>query len=287
MANPAKVDVAGTYYIMAKKNDGCGIVKPVDVKIGETPTVVIDNPTGCGKINIAAAGITAGSTPGIAYSYWQDAGATVPLTDLNNITSSGTYYLMAASTSGCSVIRPIDVTVNPLPVFTVTDPAPVVYPVQTVDITSAVNPINGVTYTYWLDSLTKKAVSNPRAINKRGRYFIRATNQFGCSAIKGVNANIIPPPEPIVYIPNAFTPNGDGLNDLLTVKLIGETSITQLRVYNRWGQLVYDDPDLSHQWNGKLKGIDLPAGVYVWTISGMDTYNKKPFARKGMITLIK
>lgn len=286
LPNPSAIDTSGTYYIMAKKNGGCGIVKPVNVKIGAIPNITVDNPMGCGKVNIAEAGITAGTTESIGYSYWQDPAATVSLPD-NIITASGTYFIMASGSSGCSIIRPISVTVNPFPVFTVTDPAPVVYPVQSVDITSAVNQNIGLTYTYWLDSLTKKPVSNPKIITKRGRYFIRATNEFGCSVIKAVNAAIIPPPEPIVYVPNAFTPNNDGINDVFKISIIGETSITQLKIFNRWGQLVYDDPNLSHQWNGKLKGIDLPAGVYVWVIGGVDTYYKKPFSKKGTVALIR
>ena len=175
----------------------------------------------------------------------------------------------------------------PIPDFTVTDPSPVVYPVLTVDLTTAVNQNASLVFTYWLDSLTRKPVINPRAIDKRGRYFIRGTNEFGCTLIKPVNAVIIPPPEPIVYTPTGFTPNNDGLNDLFKVKIIGEININHFRIYSRWGQLVYDDPNLSHNWNGKLKSTELPLGVYIWLLDGFDTYFKKPFNRKGLITLIR
>ena len=287
LPNPKVIDASGTYYIMGVKPRGCGIIKPVNIMIGEIPNIIIHNPTACGKIDLTDASVITGSTPGIDYTYWIDATSTSSLIDPKNINTSGTYYIRATATSGCSITRPVSVTVNPFPVFTVTDPLTVVYPVQTVDITSSVNQNAGLTYTYWLDSLTRKPASNPQAINKRGRYFIRATNEFGCSIIKAVNAVIIPPPEPIVYVPNAFTPNNDGLNDLFKIKIIGETSIIQLRIFNRWGQLVYDDPNLSHQWSGKIKGIEFPAGVYVWILSGVDTYYKKPFTKKGTITLVR
>lgn len=287
LPNPNAIDISGTYYIMGAKNGGCGAVKPVDVKIGEVPNILIHNPTGCGKVDLTDAGVTLGSTPGISYTYWMDAVATVSVADPNNITVSGTYYIMASSSSGCSIIRPVSVTVNPIPDFIVTDPAPVVYPVMTIDITSAVNQNTGLVYTYWQDSLTRKPVINPRAVDKRGRYFIRATNEFGCSLIKPVNAVIIPPPEPIVYVPTAFTPNNDGLNDVFRIKIIGEISVNHLKIYNRWGQFVYDDPNLNRHWNGKLKGIELPVGVYIWILDGFDTYFKKPFAQKGLITLLR
>jgi gliding motility-associated-like protein len=287
LPNPNAIDISGTYYIMGIKNGGCGAVKPVDVKIGEVPNIVIHNPTGCGKVDLTDASVTSGSTPGISYTYWMDAAATVSLPDPNAVTVSSTYHIMASASSGCSIIRPVLVTVNPIPDFIVTDPAPVVYPVMTIDLTSAVNQNADLTYTYWLDSLTRKPVINPRAVDKRGRYFIRVTNEFGCCLIKPVNAVIIPPPEPIVYAPTAFTPNNDGLNDLFKIKIIGEVNTSHFRIYSRWGQTVYDDPNLSHYWNGKLKGTELPVGVYIWILDGFDTYFKKPFAQKGLITLIK
>lgn len=287
LLTPKAIDKGGTYYIKGYKDGSCEIIKPVVVKIGVIPNIVIHNPTGCGKVDLTEPAVTAGSTAGIGYTYWADAAATISLPDMNNITVSGTYYIKASSTSGCAIIRPVLATVNPLPDFTITDPKPVTYPVTTIDITTAVNHTIGLSYTYWLDSLTRKPVGNPRAVDKRGRYFIRATNEFGCSTIKGVNAIILPPPQPIVYVPNAFTPNNDGINDVFRIKVIGETSINHLKIYSRWGQLVYDDPNFNHKWNGKLKGTELPAGVYVWILDGTDTYYKKSFAHKGLITLVR
>jgi gliding motility-associated-like protein len=287
LLNPAAVDKSGTYYIMASKTGTCDILKPVDVKIGAVPDIRIHDPSGCGRVDITDTSVTSGSTPGLFYSYWSDAAATIPLNNVASITSSGTYYILSSSSLGCSVPKPINVTVNPFPVFTVADPPSVVYPVQTIDLTTAVSQSANLSFTYWLDSLTRKPVNNPRAITKRGRYFIRGTNEFGCSTIKGVNANILPPPSPIVYAPNAFTPNGDGLNDLFKIKIIGETSVHLLKIFNRWGQVVYDSPDMTKFWGGKLKNLDLPTGVYVWTLAGLDTYYKKPFMAKGLITLVR
>lgn len=285
--NPSAVTVSGTYYIRAITNNGCPAVKRVDVKIGAIPNIIIRNPTACGKVDLSDEDITTGSTPDLSYSYWLDAAATIPVPDPTNITLTGTYFIMASSPSGCSLTYPVMITVNPIPDFIVTDPKPVNYPVQTIDITLGVNQNTGLTYTYWLDSLTRRPLASPKAVDKRGRYFIRGTNEFGCSTIKPVNANIIPPPEPIVYVPTGFTPNNDGLNDIFKIKIIGEAAVHHLKIYNRWGHLIYDDPDMKRNWNGKLKGIDLPNGVYVWILGVTDTYHKKYFAHKGLITLIR
>ena len=98
---------------------------------------------------------------------------------------------------------------------------------------------------------------------------------------------VVAPPEARVYVLNGFTPNNDGLNDLFKIKIVGEVNIHHFRIYSRWGQLVYDDPNLSHYWNGKLKSTELPAGVYIWLLDGFDTYFKKPLNHKGLITLVK
>ncbi len=287
LANPNAIDKSGTYYIRGVLNGGCGAVKPVDVKIGAIPNITINDPTGCGKVNLTDASFISGSTPDISYTYWTDAVTTASVADPTNIILTGTYYIVATSTSGCKIIRPVVVTVNPFPSFTVTDPPPVYYPVLTVDLNTSVNQNPSLVYSYWLDSLTRKPVINPRAVDKRGRYFIRATNEFGCTLIKPVNVAIIPPPEPIVYAPTGFTPNNDGLNDLFKIKIIGEININHFRIFSRWGQLVYDDPNLSHNWNGKLKSTELPLGVYIWVLDGFDTYFKKPFTHKGLITMVR
>jgi gliding motility-associated-like protein len=287
LTNPTSIDKSGTYYIMASKNGGCGAVKSVDVKIGEVPNIIINNPSGCAKVDLTHASVTSGSTFGIKYTYWLNATATLALPNPDNITKSGTYFIKATASSGCSLIRPVIVTVNPFTDYIVTDPLPVEYPVLTIDLTQAVNQNSGLSFTYWFDSLTRKPVSNPKAVDIRGIYHIRGTNEFGCSIVKAVNAVIIPPPNPIVYAPTAFTPNNDGLNDFFKIKIVGETSINHLKIYNRWGQIVYADPDLNRQWNGRLKGIELPTGVYVWILDGFDTYNKKSFSQKGLITLIR
>jgi gliding motility-associated-like protein len=287
LTNPTAVAVAGTYYIRAIKPGSCGIIKPVELKIGEVPTFIINHPVACGKVNLTDEDVTAGSTFGLFYSYWMDALATIILKDPENIKATGTYYIMASSSSGCSIIRAVNITVHPIPTFTVVDPSPAVYPVMTIDLTTAVNNNIGLTYTYWLDSLTRKPVSNPRAVVKRDRYFIRGTNEFGCIYIQPVNAIIIPPPEPIVYVPTAFTPNNDGLNDDFKIKIIGETSVNHFRIYNRWGQIVYENKDMTKSWNGKFKGVEIPSGVYIWMMDGIDTYFKKPFTQKGLVTLIR
>lgn len=287
LPNPSTINTSGIYYIKAASTAGCSMVKPVNVKIGTIPNLMLHDPVACGQANLTAPAITFGSTPNLTFTYWQDALTTIGLQNPSAVMQSGTYYITGTSDTGCSISHPISVTINPVPVFTVTDPKPVKFPVTTIDITSAVQPTSGIIFSFWQDSLAQKPVASPSVIDKAGTYYIKGTNEYGCSTIQPVKADIIPSPEPVIYAPNAFTPNNDGLNDGFKIKVLGEITIRHFKIFNRWGQVVYDDPDLSHIWNGKYKGEELPMGAYVWALDGYDEYYKRAFTKNGIITLIR
>jgi gliding motility-associated-like protein len=285
--NPGAVDTAGTYYIKGIGSTGCSTIRPVNVKIGAIPIVLIHNPTGCGSVDLTNASITTGSTTGITYTYWADAAATISLTNANAITLSGLYYIKATHVSGCSIIKPVTVTINPVPVFTVRNPSPVKFPVTIVDITTSVSPDNSLVFSYWLDSTTRKRVANPEAVDKRGTYYVKGTNIYGCSMVKPINVVIIPSTDPVIYAPNAFTPNNDGLNDMFKIKALGELTIHHFKIYNRWGQVIFNTADISNSWNGKFTGNDQPMGTYIWYLDGYDEYYKKNFTKNGAVTLVR
>ena len=91
---------------------------------------------------------------------------------------------------------------------------------------------------------------------------------------------------PAFYIPSAFTPNGDGRNDVFHFVAIGMTQIHFFRVYSRFGQLVYDSSDPHQGWDGSVNGKQQATGTYVWMIEGKD-YMGNLVARKGTVTLIR
>ena len=92
----------------------------------------------------------------------------------------------------------------------------------------------------------------------------------------------------VPYIPNAFTPNGDGLNDRFTILGIPYEQITKfsLRVFNRWGQMIHTSSDIREGWDGTYNGQLCQEGVYVWSIYYEDN-KKKPVTNKGIITLLR
>ena len=86
----------------------------------------------------------------------------------------------------------------------------------------------------------------------------------------------------VPYIPNAFTPNGDGLNEKFKILGIPYEQITHfnLQIYNRWGQMIYTSNDIREGWDGTWNGENCPEGVYVWSIYYQDS-KKKPVTNKG------
>ncbi|MEO8413188.1 MAG: gliding motility-associated C-terminal domain-containing protein [Ginsengibacter sp.] len=288
LPNPGKVAVSGTYYIKGVSNsNGCSATAPVNVKIGPVPDVIIHDPTSCGMADLTAAGISSGSTTGLTYTYWMDAAASVSLLRPDAIFTDGTYYIKASSDLGCSVVEPVVVIIKPIPVFTVTTPPVVSYPVLTVDITNTVVPVAGLLLSFWNDSLGIKTLPDPALIDKSGVYYIKATNSFFCTLVKPVTVKIIPSPDPIIYVPTAFTPNRDGLNDIFKIKVLGEISLESFKVYDRLGRMLFNSSDPGTGWDGSFKGIEQPTAVYVWVLDGYDEYYKRNFIKKGMITLIR
>ncbi|MDR2962900.1 MAG: gliding motility-associated C-terminal domain-containing protein [Bacteroidales bacterium] len=87
-------------------------------------------------------------------------------------------------------------------------------------------------------------------------------------------------------LPQAFTPNGDGNNDIAFVRGWGIKEFLELRIYNRWGQLIFESNDLNHGWDGRYNGKDQPMETYSYTIRYIDSKNENQFV-KGYITLLR
>jgi gliding motility-associated-like protein len=92
----------------------------------------------------------------------------------------------------------------------------------------------------------------------------------------------------IPYIPNAFTPDGDGLNDRFRITGLPPENITafNMQIYNRWGQMVFSTNDILEAWDGKSKGEVCPEGIYTWVIYYIDN-RKTRVSNKGSIMIVR
>jgi gliding motility-associated-like protein len=92
----------------------------------------------------------------------------------------------------------------------------------------------------------------------------------------------------VPHIPNAFSPNSDGVNDKFRILGLPVENITNFnfQVYDRWGQMVFNTSDIEDAWDGTFKGRECPAAVYIWIIYYIDK-NKAKISNKGTVTLVR
>jgi gliding motility-associated-like protein len=88
-----------------------------------------------------------------------------------------------------------------------------------------------------------------------------------------------------IILPNAFSPNNDGLNDIFELEGI-YISQFKISVYNRWGELVYYSDNIKQAWDGKMNGEHLPEGIYVYRIEAVDTIGE-PLVLQGTISILR
>lgn len=99
-------------------------------------------------------------------------------------------------------------------------------------------------------------------------YVVRGYTPLGCESFDTINIQVYQAPE--IYLPNAFSPNNDGLNDLYLGTLIGIREFKYLKIFNRYGQEVFSTPDPMKGWDGTWKGKKVSSGTYVVMARGID-----------------
>jgi gliding motility-associated-like protein len=142
----------------------------------------------------------------------------------------------------------------------------------------------GVLYQWWPPTyLSDPSIPDPISLPDHDiRYILKAYTPAGCPSYDTISIRVFKGPE--IYVPTAFTPNGDGLNDLLHVIPIGVT-LDYFRVFNRWGQRVFETIDPKKGWDGLVNGY-LNPGNYTWIVSGRD-FNRQLIRKTGIVTLIR
>jgi gliding motility-associated-like protein len=121
-------------------------------------------------------------------------------------------------------------------------------------------------------------------------YAATAVTPYGCVAKDTISFKVFCENSQ-VFVPNAFTPDGDGINDMLMVRARGINKVRYFRIFNRWGEMVFErynfqPNDQSNGWDGKYKGQDSGPAVYVYMLE-VECSNGTPFTYKGNITLVK
>lgn len=153
--------------------------------------------------------------------------------------------------------------------------------------TSFINTSVGATSYSWDfgDGSSSSEKDPTKQFVKSGNYRVCLTafNQYNCkdTVCKTIEALV----RPILDMPTAFSPNGDGSNDVLFPRGFSVKTM-HLQIYNRWGEMVFESTSMSQSWDGKYKGVDQPMEAYAYILTA--TFEDgTPFSKKGNVTLVR
>lgn len=202
---------------------------------------------------------------------------------------AGSYDVVVTDANGCMAFENyqiIDTSVFIILNAQIADDT--VYEGQSVQITST-NLGQGFYYSWNPPTgLNSPTIHNPIATPLvTTEYILTVTDDFGCIFFDTVFIFTIDVTceEPYIFVPNAFTPDNDGLNDILYARSSVGYEV-DLKIYDRWGEKVFETTDLNNGWDGTFKGMKCDPGVFTYYLN-LVCYNKETFKKKGNITLIR
>jgi gliding motility-associated-like protein len=202
--------------------------------------------------------------------------------------ASTTYTALVTNPSGCSLRVDIPVTVleNSLALVATATPDSIL-PGEQAQLLATFDP----DYTYqWSppNTLNNAFIHNPTAAPvQTTTYEVTATDRQGCTTAASVTVLVraIECREPYIYIPNGFSPNGDGKNDVLYVRGTGIDEM-ELIIYNRWGEKVFETSKQDLGWDGTFRGKLLKPDVYAYYMR-VRCFNGQDYVKQGNITLLR
>jgi gliding motility-associated-like protein len=210
--------------------------------------------------------------------YLSNATAAAPV--IHPITTQS-YSIIATSADGCKDTLYYTATVYPGAVFNMPDSV-TIFPGESYEI----NPQTNCTHFSWTPAgaLTGKYISNPVATPEVSTlYRVTGVTEYGCVAKDSILINVND--GAIIELPNAFAP-GRGVNDEFKIIKRGIATLNYFRIFNRWGNLVFETKDINEGWNGAYKGVPQPVGVFVYQVEAQ-TQGGKIVRKQGNVTLLR
>lgn len=204
--------------------------------------------------------------------------------------SSGTYEAKFQNAFGCDSLVQLHLMVLPNIQLTVVPDSLLMEYRERATITTKVNPNAEVVNYLWAptEGLSCHNCNNPViTADKDVNYTITAFDFFGCSDTSKLKIKLR---DPEFYVPNMFSPNGDGINDLFFV--YGKNIVElKLKIFNRWGEKVFETNDMKIGWDGTQNGKELPPDVFVYLVEAKFANGVEPksykLKHKGSLTLVR
>ncbi|WP_301929042.1 gliding motility-associated C-terminal domain-containing protein [Ferruginibacter sp.] len=204
-----------------------------------------------------------------------------PLTLPGSVTGAGSYQLIVKTNQGCLDTATVNLDVLPKVIAGAgkDDNAEYNAPYQ----------LNGTGNGQfeWSppEQLSNPFIANPTVkLTADETFTLTVKNELGCTAHDTVKLRVLKGPG--FYVPNAFSPNGDGLNDRFRPTAVGISNLEYFRIFNRYGDIVFETSNVGEGWDGTYKGIKQNIGNYVWMIKGTDRLGRVKML-KGNVVLVR
>ena len=268
----------GLYNVQITDVNGCKALRD-SIKVGLDSTGFAKlgpNQLKCAGSPVSLAPVDP-DQPGNVYQW--STGAT---TRAISVTQTGSYSIVVRNTqNGCVGHSNVQVNDRPAPVFALTKEA-VLCEGDREKAQLAVSGAPGLRYLWTTSNDTSRTIT----VTQAGQYGIRVTDPQGCTAT--ATARVQNLCEPRVNIPDAFTPNSDGQNDVLQV-FTAYVSDYEFRIYNRWGEVIFVSNNPEQKWDGTYRGSTYPSMLYPYIITyKSESFPERPrVVKRGSVLLIR
>lgn len=270
-----QVTATGSYIAVAYNgpDKDCFAADTIEITLRKPPAFAMSDTLMCKDSSIVL------TAPGLTWRefLWNTGETTRSIT----VSQPGTYYVQVKNGNDCYNSDTLTVGELPSPVLRLAPEYYICIPDGGSTLLDA-NGIDVIKYEWPATGDTTQAIT----VNKEGVYTVLGTNKEGCVAEQ--STKVIDQCEPRFFIPDAFTPDGDGKNESLEV--FGAYYINySIRIYNRWGEVIYATNSIEKKWDGTYKGVKVQPGVYPYIVSYEAQYfpERNPVVLRGSVMVIR
>jgi len=270
-------------------SDTITMIVPVSIIPAVSITASANNICGDIPITFTAVPVNAGPSP----SYqWKVNGINVGSNDslyTSNSLADGDIVtcIVSVSNTGCytaptATSNPVVMDIKPMPAIALTASKAVIPNGDSSQLTALIT--GGYSSFTWvpITGLNDPSITNPIASPQVSiTYQINVTDTDGCVKTDSIFIGVYDP----IFIPTAFTPNGDGLNEVFRIPPTITFNLTRLAVFDRWGKMIFETSDITQGWDGTFQGTPCDVGTYVYIITGSNAKGKVFI--KGCVSLFR
>ncbi len=280
LLNPtATPPVTTTFYLTAANVQGCKSTDSVVITIRSVNNFSINPPVSICKNDSARLQANGGDL----YS-WTPGNSNLPAPVVFPATTTNYSVLITDTVCGNTTTLSTMVTVRPLPVIIASKSNDI----DCSKLQSQLSALGAAQYSWSpAGSLTNPNSANPIATpGITTMYIVNGIDLNSCVNRDSINVKVLTTGTANYYMPSAFTPNNDGLNDCYGIKYWGNILELDFSIYDRWGERIFHTTNPSDCWNGIYKGVQLDPAVFLYMIKAKTGCQESVF-RKGTFTLIR